>query len=137
MPDAAKGAPLMNDVQEVGQSRFVIWSMSYDWEPDGDPNGHPVRFERANPLKPEYTTLEEGMAALAKLTADDENWSSDSDFSEGGVTIYWLWRETVMASREVEMEAGYKPRRKRDEWGHPLSPQRLVIDADLDNNGEA
>jgi hypothetical protein len=112
------------DPQEVGEDRFVIWSMSYDWEPDGDPNGHPCRFERVNPMG-EYRTLKEGQEALAKLTAWDENWSSDIDFAEGGLVVFWLWRETVMASREIEIEAGEKVRRKRDKWGKPLEPPMI------------
>jgi hypothetical protein len=103
--------------------------MSFDWEPDGDPNGHPCNFERANPFG-DYATFEEAQIALAKLTVWDENFQLDPPPVVGSIVIYWIWRETAMASRMLEIEVGDRPHRKRDEWGRPIKPP-LEIEREL------
>lgn len=87
--------------QYMGQDRYIIWSMSFDWEPEGDPNGRPVNFERANDFG-EFPTLAEAQAALAALDWQDENWAlEEGNPAPGSTVIWWIWRETPMAQRMV------------------------------------
>lgn len=122
--------------QEMGESVYIIWSMSYDWTPEGDPNGHPINFDKVNPMGT-YRTMEEAQKALMELEADDESWAEDSDFSGGVVCIYWVWRETAMMSREITTPLGYVPNPKRDQWGnilgtHSRNVNTKMIGADVE-----
>lgn len=84
--------------QCMGQDRYIIWSMSFNWLPEGDPNGGPVDFERINDHG-EYATLAEAEAALAALDWRDENWAGDPE--PGSQVLWWIWRETPIAQRMV------------------------------------
>jgi hypothetical protein len=82
--------------QEVGQSVYIIWSMGYQWDYK---KKRPKKFEKGNPYG-DYATLEEAQLVLSKLTAWDD-WSGTKEAHPDYKAVYWIFRETCMASREV------------------------------------
>jgi hypothetical protein len=102
--------------QGVGEHRYVIWSMSFEWEDYDDPLSRPTNFEKANPMG-DYGTLGEAEAALAQLTIYDENWYGIPE--PGSLLILWIWRETVMAERRLEVLEGDFPREPAEGFTRP------------------
>jgi hypothetical protein len=83
------------EAQMVGESRYIIWSMAFDWEPVGDPNGRPVNFQRWPP----------SLKSLSTLHASSS-------------VVYWLWRESKAPRARL-------PRRRRRQAVHQYLRQEF------------